>query len=93
MEKYATDTWYASTKDISGATYCQIFTGTTSYFTFVVRMQSESEGPTALKTFIRQIGAPFAMKNYNSKMQTGKAFTALLLVDKYRASSSLAEPS
>jgi len=78
---------------ISGATCSQFFSGMTSFYTDVVGMQSDSEGPTALKTFIRQIGAPFAMKNYNSKMQTGKAFTALLLVDKYRASSSLAEPS
>ena len=39
-------------------------------------MPSKSEGPTALKAFVRQIGAPFAMRNDNSQMQTGKAFTA-----------------
>ena len=31
MEKYATDTWYASTKDISGANCAQIFVGMKSY--------------------------------------------------------------
>ena len=74
MEKYATDTWYASTKNISGATCCQIFTGMTSYFTYVVGMQSESEEPTALKALIRQIGAPFAMRNDNSTIKLAKPF-------------------
>ncbi len=78
MEKYAADTWYASAKDVSCATCCQIFTGMSSHYTYIVGMQSESEGPTALKTFVRQIGAPFAIRNDNSTMQTGKAFPALL---------------
>jgi len=32
----------------------------------------------ALKRFIRQTITPFAMRNDNSQMQTGKAFTVLL---------------
>ena len=74
MEKYATDTWYASVKNITGETCCQIFVGMKSYFTYIIGMKTESEGPSALKSFIRQIGAPFALRNDNSKMQTGTAF-------------------
>jgi len=62
----------------------------TSYYTYVVGMQSESEEPTALKTFIRQIGAPFALRNDNSQMQTGKAFTAFL--NFYNIGSETTEP-
>ena len=38
MEKYATDTWYASEKDISGATCVQIFSGMKSYYTYIEGM-------------------------------------------------------
>ena len=37
-------------------------------------MKTESEGPTALRDFIRQVGVSFSLRNDNSKMQTGKAF-------------------
>ena len=36
-------------------------------------MKTESEGLQGLKTFIRQLGAPFSLRNDNSKMQTGTA--------------------
>ena len=45
-----------------------------SYYTHIEGMVSESEGPKALQNFIRTVGAPFSMRNDNSKMQTGKAF-------------------
>ena len=89
-EKYATDTWYSSIKDESGATCCQIFTSMKSYFTYIVRIQFESEGPTALQTFIRQIGVPFTIRNNNSKMQTGKAFMDLLNI--YNIGHETTEP-
>ena len=74
MEKYATDTWFASVKAKTGESCAQIFVGMKSYFTSVIGMKTESEGPSALKSFIRQVGAPFSLRNDNSKMQTGKAF-------------------
>ena len=49
-----------------------------SYYTYIEGMMSESEGPKALQKFIRTVGAPFAMKNDNFKMQTGKAFMNVL---------------
>jgi hypothetical protein len=70
----ATDTWFSSEKDVSGATCAQIFVGMESFYTWMDGMKTESEGPSKLKKFIRQIGAPFALRNDNSKMQTGVAF-------------------
>ena len=49
MEKYATDTWFASVKAMTGESCGQIFVGMRSYFTHVIGMKSESEGPSALK--------------------------------------------
>ena len=74
MEKYATDTWYASVKAVTGETCAQIFVGMSSFYTCVIGMKTESEGPQALKIFIRQLGAPFSLRNDNSKMQTGTVF-------------------
>ena len=65
MEKYATNTYHASEKDISGAFYAQIFTILCFYCAHVIGINSESEGPQAFKTFIRQIGALFSTKNDN----------------------------
>ena len=73
-ETFATDTLFASEKDISGATCAQIFVGTTSLLTYVYGMKTESEGASKLKKFIKEVGAPHALKSDNAKMQTGTAF-------------------
>ena len=72
-EPFSTDTMFATKKALGGYTAAQVFSGRTSYYTWVLGMRTESEGPTALRDFIRQVGVPFSLHNDNSKMQTGRA--------------------
>ena len=51
MEKYATDTWYASVKAVAGETCAQIFVGMSSFYTYVIGMKTESDGPQALNFY------------------------------------------
>ena len=53
-------------------------------------MKNESEGPTKLKTFVRQIGAPFFLMNDNSKMQTGSKWTEIC--NDYNIGTGTTEP-
>ena len=41
-------------------------------------MQNEHQGPDALKDFIRDKGAPYVIRNDNSKMQTSKVWSKIL---------------
>ena len=59
MEKYATDTWYASVKAVTGETCAQIFVGMSSFYTYVIGMKTEIEGPQALKTFYQTTWSSF----------------------------------
>ena len=63
---------FARDKDESGATCAQIYTGVSSYYTWVKGMKHESKGPTALQNFICQLGAPFFIRSDNSRMQACK---------------------
>lgn len=76
-ESYATDTWFASEPAITGETCVQMFVGLVSQLVFAYGMKTESEGPSKLRTFVREIGAPFSLINDNSKMQTGTAWTSI----------------
>ena len=76
-ETYATDTWFASEKAVTGEKCCQLFVGHTSTLTFCYGMKTESEGASKLEEFIKEVGAPSVIKSDNSKMQTGKAFSDL----------------
>ena len=71
-------------------TCAQIFYGSKSHFTKVIGMTTESEGPEALETFIAEVGAPFHIINDNAKMETSKAWKAILR--KYNISASTTEP-
>ena len=73
-EKYATDTWFSSVKVLTEETCCQLFVGITSRLTYCYEMKTESKGASKLKTFVRQVGALYSLKNDNSEMQLSKAF-------------------
>ena len=89
-EPFSTDTMFATEKALGGCTAAQVFCGRTSYFTWVRGMRTESEGRTALRDFIRQVGVPFSLRNDNSKMQTGKAFMDICNV--YTIGTETTEP-
>ena len=89
-EKYATDTWFSSVKAITGESCCQIFVGLTSGLTYCYGMKTESEGASKLQEFIRQVGAPFSLRNDNSKMQTSTAF--LDICNLYNIGTKTTEP-
>ena len=71
-EEYATDTFFAETSAIDGSTCAQLFTGCRSFYTKVFGMKKESEAPTALEDFCRNIGVPTGIRSDNSKAQTSK---------------------
>ncbi len=48
--------------------------GTKSKLTKVFGMRTESKEPDALLDFIRDYGAPYALRSGNSKMQAGARF-------------------
>ena len=89
-EPFSTDTMFATEKALGGFTAAQVFCGRTSYYTWVRGMKTESEGPTALRDFIRQVGVPFSLRNDNSKMQTGRAFMDICNV--YTIGTETTEP-
>ena len=89
-ESFSTDTFFAETKALGGDSCAQIFCGRTSYYTWLKGMKTESEGPSSLRDFIRQVGVPFSLRNDNSKMQTGKAFMELCNV--YTIGTETTEP-
>ena len=68
-ETVATDTFFASTDDVSGAKCAQIFYGLTSHFMNVYPLRTEADGPKAFEDFARFEGLPNAIRSDNSKMQ------------------------
>jgi Reverse transcriptase (RNA-dependent DNA polymerase) len=68
-ETVATDTFFASTDDVSGAKCAQIFYGLTSHFMNIFSLRTESDGPKAFEDFARSEGLPNAIRSDNSKMQ------------------------
>ena len=89
-ETYATDTGFASETALGGINCFQLFVGKSSLRTAVFGMQSEDQGPEALEDFIRDKGAPYVIKNDNSKMQTSKAWSKILR--KYNIAEENTEP-
>ena len=89
-EGFFTDTMFATLKAMGGYSSAQIFCGKISYYTWVKGMRTESEGPTALRDFIRQVGVPFSLRNDNSKMQTGRSFLDICSV--YSIGTETTEP-
>jgi hypothetical protein len=89
-EGYATDTWFSSEPVRNGETCVQLFVGLVSFLVFPFGMKTESEGPSKLKTFVRQIGTPFLLMNDNSKMQTGSRW--MDICDNYNIGTSTTEP-
>ena len=76
-ETVATDTYFANTRAIGGATCAQVFYGVQSYMINVYGMKSESEMPEVYKDFIREEGAPTILRRDNSQIQSGKRTTSL----------------
>ena len=89
-ETYATDTFFAETKAIGGATCAQIFVGTKSMFTKCYGMKKETEAPNTLEDFVRKVGAPFAVRNDNAKAQTSERWKNILR--RYQINDELTEP-
>ena len=89
-ESFSTDTFFAEKKALGGDSCVQIFCGTTSYYTWLKGMKTESEGPSALRDFIRQVGVPYSLRNDNTKMQSGKALMELCNV--YTIGTETTEP-
>jgi hypothetical protein len=68
-ETVATDTFFSSTRDVSGATCAQIFYGLRSHFMNIYGLKSKSDGPKAFEDFARHEGFPNVIRSDNSKMQ------------------------
>ena len=74
-ESFSTDIFFANENALGGWAICaQIFCGKTSYYTWLKSMKTESEGPNAVRDFMRQVGVPFPLRSDYSNMQTGKSF-------------------
>ena len=59
-----------------------------SHFRKVIGMIKESSGCVALETFIAEVGAPFHTMNDNARMETSKAWKAILLMYNIRYSTT-----
>jgi hypothetical protein len=68
-ETVATDTFFSSVRDISGATCAQVFYGLKSHFMNVYPLRTESDGPKVFEDFVRTEGIPNVIRSDNSKMQ------------------------
>jgi hypothetical protein len=68
-ETVATDTFFASTDDVSGGKCVQIFYGSISHFMNIYSLRTEADGPKAFKDFARAEGLPNVIRSDNSKMQ------------------------
>jgi Reverse transcriptase (RNA-dependent DNA polymerase) len=68
-ETVATDTFFSSVRDVSGATCAQVFYGITSHFINVYALKTEADGPQAFEDFARTEGLPNTIRSDNSKMQ------------------------
>ena len=78
-ETVATDTYFADTTDVSGATCSQVFYGLTSHNINAYGMKSENEGPSRLQDFGREEGIPNILRSDNSKMQRyGRTWVQIL---------------
>eukprot|EP00957_Ditylum_brightwellii_P139241 10612362-Ditylum_brightwellii.AAC.1 len=88
-DTFASDT-FASEAGLGGITCAQLYVDTESKLTKVFGVRTESVGPDTFQDFIRENGAPYALKSDNAKMQTGPKFTQILC--KYNIKSEHTEP-
>ena len=65
-ETVSTDTFFSSTRDISGATCAQVFYGLTSHFINVYGLRTESDNINALEDFTREEGIPLIICSDNA---------------------------
>ena len=77
-ESFSTDTFFAETKALGGDSCAHIFCGTTSYYTWLRGMKTESEGPSALRDFIRPVYAMTIQKCKQVKLLWIYALSILL---------------
>jgi hypothetical protein len=68
-ETVATDTFFSSQRDVSGAHCAQIFYGLRSHFMNIYPLRTEADGPQAFEDFARYEGLPNVIRSDNSKMQ------------------------
>ena len=64
-ETFATNTLFSSEVGLGGIACAQLFVGTRSKLTKVFGMWTENEGPQAFEDFIRENGAPYALRSDN----------------------------
>jgi hypothetical protein len=68
-ETVGTETFFSSVRDVSGATYAQVFYGLTSHFINVYVLKTDADGPNLFEDFARSEGLPNTIRSNNSKMQ------------------------
>jgi hypothetical protein len=68
-ETVATDTFFSSVRDVSGANCAQVFYGPTSHFISVYTLKTEADDPQAFEDFARSEGLPNTICRDNSKIQ------------------------
>ena len=76
-ETVATDTYFANTRALGGATCAQVFYGVHSHMINVYGMKSESKMPDAYKDFICDEGVPRILRRDNSQIQKGTRTTKI----------------
>eukprot|EP00957_Ditylum_brightwellii_P117733 8981827-Ditylum_brightwellii.AAC.1 len=89
-EIFETDILFSLEPGLGGVTCAQLFLGMSSKLTKVFGMKTENEGPDMFEDFIRDNGAPYALRSDNAKMQTGVNFRNTL--HKYNIKSENTEP-
>ena len=73
----ATNTYFANTHALGGATCAQVFYGVNSHMINIYGMKSESEMPDAYKDFIHDEGVPCILCQDNSQIQKGTQMTKI----------------
>ena len=68
-EVVATNTFFSSARNVTGATCAQVFYGLSSHFVNVYGMASEQNRPDCLDDFLRKEGAPNDIRSDNLNME------------------------
>ena len=75
---FSTDTLLSSNKASGGIKCAQIFSGNKSLYTSVYGIQTKSQRPESLEAMCIDHGAPYQLRNENSKMKTGHAWNDIM---------------
>ena len=73
--KGASDTFFSATRSVRGYTCVQIFFLLFAHYNYVSLMRREAQSHGALQDFIRNVGAPTALRTDNAQTQVGKKWT------------------